>query len=121
MQIDYFEFIILVEACWYDSTILRHSVLEKAINVWYHKLSQNERKSAYEFFKRTKGEEVTTEVQKRFMARYNPDNQYFIRYKYKFMKKEEFCRTYKYKDEYWLSTTQFVPVEIIKTITPIEL
>jgi hypothetical protein len=119
MQIDYFEFTILVEACWYDSTILRHSVMEKAINAWYHELNQNEKRRAYEFFKRTKGEEVTTEVQERFMARYNPDNQYLVGYKNKSMKKEEFCRAYKYNGIYWLSTTQFVPEEIIKTVTPL--
>ena len=78
IEIDYFEFSVLVEACWHSGTILRHSIMQKAINGWFHCLSADEQKSAYNFFKRTKGDESTEEIQKMFLARYDPDNQYIV-------------------------------------------
>ncbi len=64
LLIDFFEFQVLVEAAWYSGTILRHSIMQKAINVWYKHLSENERERTYDFFLRTKEDEIKLEIQK---------------------------------------------------------
>lgn len=98
--IDFFELELLIETCWYSGTILRHSVMQKAINYWYRHLTENERARIYEFFLRTKGDEITMEIQKRFMARYNPNNQFLI--ETCFEGKKEELRAYLFNGKYWI-------------------
>lgn len=112
MTIDYFEFTVLVEANWHSGTILRHSIMEKAINVWYKELTWKERKAAYEFFNRT--QKATNEIQERFLARFNPDNQFRVESAGKGIKRTEIL--YLYNGEYWETTTSFADKKYIKKI-----
>ena len=112
MTIDYFEFIVLIEASWHSGTILRHSIMEKAINVWYRDLSWNERARAYEFFNRT--QEAKNEIQERFLARFNPDNQFRVESVGKGLKRTDIL--YLYDGKYWDSTTSYADEKYIKKV-----
>ncbi len=118
LLIDFFEFQVLVEAAWYSGTILRHSIMQKAINVWYKHLSENERERTYDFFLRTKEDEIKLEIQKRFMARYNPNNQYKVFAIYN--GEEQIIETYLFNDKYWISETTQVAQEYIIKVEKIE-
>ena len=112
MTIDYFEFTVLVEASWHSGTILRHSIMEKAINVWYKDLTWNDRARAFEFFNRT--QKAENEIQKRFLARFDPSNQYKVESAGKGIKRVDIL--YLYEGEYWDSTRSFAAKEYIKKI-----
>lgn len=112
MTIDYFEFTVLVEASWHSGTILRYSIMEKAINVWYKDLTWNERKSAFEFFNRTC--EAKNEIQERFLARFNPDNQFRVHSKGKGIERTDIL--YLYQGTYWDTTRSFADEEYIESI-----
>lgn len=109
MKIDYFEFLVLIEASWSSGTILRHSIMQKAINVWYHELTKNERLRAFEFFKKTQKE--TESIQIEFMDRFNHDNQYHV-----FLKKgkeKQNAECYFSNGQYKITTNTFCPKEYI--------
>lgn len=112
MTIDYFEFTVLVEASWHSGTILRHSIMEKAINVWYKELTWKERKAAYEFFNRT--QKATNEIQERFLARFNTDNQFRVHSKGKGIERTDIL--YLYQGTYWDTTRSFADEEYIESI-----
>lgn len=112
MTINYFEFTVLVEASWHSGTILRHSIMEKAINVWYRDLSWNERSRAFEFFNRT--QDAKNEIQERFLARFNPDNQFKVESDGKGIKRSDIL--YLYKGEYWETTRSFADKKYIKKV-----
>jgi hypothetical protein len=110
--IDFFEFQVLVEASWHAGTILRHSIMKNAINHWYHNLNEAERKRTHEFFARTKDAEL--EIQKRFMARYNPATQYKVEVRY--MGEDDTIDAYLFNGKYWTSDSTHVNNDfIIKT------
>ena len=108
MTIDYFEFIVLIEAAWSAGTILRHSILVKACDVWYHSLSKNDRLRAFEFFK---GLEKIQEIHFRLWSRFNPMLQYKVYLDNNGDKQEPEC--YLYQNEYWTSSFQFANKEFI--------
>lgn len=111
IEIDYFELTCLVESAWFSGTILRHSIMQKAIGEWYGVLSDNQRKSMYDFFLRTKGDEMQEDIQKIFMARYNPDTQFEIKTVHK--GKEEMHNAYLYNGKYYVSETVSLVEEFI--------
>lgn len=76
VSIDFFELTVLIEASWDGGTILRHSIMEKAINKWFHAMTPDDQKRIHEIFNRIKIAE--TPLQKQFLARFDPDNQYAI-------------------------------------------
>jgi hypothetical protein len=112
MTIDYFEFTVLVEASWHSGTILRYSIMVKAIDVWYRDLTWNERSRAFKFFNRT--QKAENEIQKRFLARFNPDNQFRVESAGKGLKRTDIL--YLYKGEYWDSTRSCADSKYIKKI-----
>jgi hypothetical protein len=116
MTIDYFEFTVLVEASWYSGTILRHSIVEKAINVWYRDLTWKERASAFEFFNRT--QKAETEIQRRFLARFDPNNQYRVESAGKGLKRTDIL--YLFDGEYWDSTSSVADAKFIKKIEKVD-
>lgn len=107
--IDYFEFNVLIEASWYAGTILRHSIMLKAINTWYHLLSENEQAKVYEFFNRT--QEAEKEIQKRFLARYNPNNQFSVTTCYKGETGK--TKAYFFNGKYWINDTTMIDEKYI--------
>lgn len=108
MVIDRHEFTVLIEASWHAGTILRHSIMEKGINVWYHEMSEEDRVRVYEFFNRTKSdpEDRKIEIQQKFLARYNPDNQYVVQTKSG--EKYESTNAYKFDNQYFINTDTFL-------------
>lgn len=115
MTINYFEFLVLVEASWYVGTILRHSIMVKAIDVWYHALSKNNRQKAFEYF--TRHNACTEETHHRFMARYNPECQYRITLVNGSQK--DIVECYMFNNEYWNSSFQCCNKDFITHIAAI--
>jgi hypothetical protein len=79
IELDFFEFSLLVESCWRAGTILRACTMEKVINTWYFLLTPEERKRLYGYAIRTwtmSEDGLMHEYQRAFLARYNPDKQY---------------------------------------------
>jgi hypothetical protein len=112
ITIDLFEFQVLVEASWHAGTILRASIMKNAINGWYHKLSCEERARTFEFFQRT--QEATLAIQKRFLARYDPSNQYNAHVNYNGEKQS--IETYFFEGKYWTNETTHVAPEYILNV-----
>lgn len=82
--------------------------MDKAIDVWYHQMTDMEKRRAYEFFNRTKAadEDRKLETQQRFLARFNPDNQYEVYTEFEGTK--EVNTAYRFEDKYFLNTTTFI-------------
>ncbi len=99
--LDLFETEVLIEASWHSGTILRHSIMQRAINEWYHLLSTHERACIYEFFARTHSAE--DEIQNIFMARYNPANQYMVHVEFEGQKETRHC--FLFNGQYRISDT----------------
>lgn len=87
--------------------------MQKAIGEWYKALSDNQRKSMYDFFLRTKGEDIEEDIQKIFMARYNPETQYII--KTNFIVEEEY-EAYLYNGKYYINESTNLVEEFIVEI-----
>lgn len=119
MRIDYFEFTVLVEASWHAGTILRHTIMAKAINVWYHDLRPKDREAAYNFFNRIMADSKDLEIQKRFFARFNPNNQYEV--KTKFNGLTVWTDTYRFEDKYWINTSSHLNEDYIITVNKLQL
>lgn len=125
IQIDFFELQILVERCFNSSTILSMSVLEKAIDTWFFCLEKDEIKRIFEtiakFFKvvkvttaeglvyyaklspgKEKIEDFDNDFQKKFIARFNPDNQYMVTASDG--KKTETVQCFMFDNQYHVST-----------------
>lgn len=81
ITIDIFETMLLIDAAWFDSTILKSSILEKAVNVWFHRLKPEERGQIYNYLLTTKADskqEVFTKNQQMLLNRYNPKKQFIV-------------------------------------------
>lgn len=116
MQIDYFEFLILVDSSWHSGTILRHSVLLKAMDVWYHEMTDNDRARAFEYVTRT--QKVENETHRRFLARFDPDNQYDVTSEGKGIKGTKRC--YLFEGKYWDTVNSFAGEEWIKKVEKVK-
>jgi len=115
LTIDYFELTVLIEASWHAGTILRYSIIEKAIDYWYNRLEDNDRARLYDFFKRDF--EVKEEIQEIFMARYNPDNQYEVTTDFEGKINKYHC--FKWCDEYHTDKKTSIKEKYITEITKI--
>jgi len=119
IQIDFFELSILIEACWSGGTILRASVMQKAVDEWYHKLTPNERERLYSYtirVLRDKGAvmEMDKEIQEIFLARYNPANQYEVYYVDNGEKKSR--QAFKWNNKYYINRTTHIIPEVITQV-----
>lgn len=112
--LDVHDFTVLIEASWHCGTILRYSIMERAINEWYAALSPPELARVYEFFNRT--QKPKEEIQHKFLARYNPNNQFFVTTLYE--GKKETHHAYKFNDEYFVSSTKRISKEYITEVEP---
>jgi hypothetical protein len=90
---------------------------QKAINFWYEELNENERARVYEFFNRT--QEAELDIQKKFMARYNPKNQFRVSTLFEGNREE--VETYLFNNQYWLSETVRVEEKYIIGVEKIKV
>lgn len=115
MTIDYFEFLVLLEAAWYGGTILRHSILIKAMNVWYHALNSKDRIRAYEYMRDKL--KVGDGTHRRLLARFNPELQFRVSLSNGTM--EDVVDCYLFEGEYWTSSFQCCEGEYIQNVEKI--
>ena len=81
-QIDYFELMFLAEACMPPAPIARACFWDKMIDEYYHQLSWYERRHLHEYFHRNMffRNNLTRNDIAHFDARYDPENQYIVKY-----------------------------------------
>lgn len=107
VEIDVNEVMTLIEVSW-ESNCRQHN-LRRAINVWYHHLCDHERVRIYDWMKRIL--EPKTEIQKRMMARFDPNNLWEIKARLGDVEQTGMC--YFFEDRYWESENTYVPNEVI--------
>jgi hypothetical protein len=100
-EVDFFQLEKLIEASWSGQTILQFCVLQDLINVHFYKMSDSQRKAIHSFFttkmtfEKQLYNEDTNEVREKIIARFDPNNQVFI-------KDSEFeGSVFLFKDRYW--------------------
>jgi hypothetical protein len=113
ITIDYFEYLVLIDTSWCDSTILRSSILQKTIDVWYDKLNADQRKGVYVYLKR---KECDQNIHDQILARYNPDNQFKVTVNYKGDVSTIDC--YSFEGHFYKNRTSFVADEYIVSTVP---
>jgi len=109
MVIGYFELLLLIDAAWSCGTILKHSIIVKLMDTWYHALSKNNRERVYSYIRRVLVPQQ--EIHQRLLARFNPDNQYRVHIDNNGDKQTPEC--YFYEGEYWTSSFQFANKDFI--------
>lgn len=79
--IDVFETMLIIDAAWLDGTALKSSVLEKAVNVWFHQLTPYQRGQINTYLQQTKvksNQAVFTKNQQLLLNRFNPEKQFIV-------------------------------------------
>lgn len=121
-EINFFEFMFLVEACIPPRPIARSVFWDDVIDKYYHLMSREERKHLYDFMNRNmsfihsfvnRDEQCIV-----FNARFNPLNQYAVYAKIP-NGKEEWIETFLYNGKYHTQTDRWVSEEYIIDINPI--
>ena len=83
-EVDFFQLEKLIEASWSGQTILQFCVLQDLINIHFVKMSDSQRKSIHSFFttkmtfEKQLYNEDTNEIREKIIARFDPNNQFFI-------------------------------------------
>jgi hypothetical protein len=81
-KIDFFELSFLVEACIPPRPIARSMFWDEVINVYYHQMSWDERRSMFDWLSRnptfTDGLVAKNKQVEAFEARFNPDKQFMV-------------------------------------------
>mgnify|MGYP006304071035 CR=1 FL=1 len=109
--LDFHEVTVFIEACFHAGTILRASILDKIADNWYHMMNQYERKSIYSWLKRRYGDDELDERQRRFMARFNPENQYLLTMKHE--GEEQKAEAYEFEGKYWVGNQSYADEKYI--------
>ena len=81
-QIDYFELMFLADACMPPAPIAKACFWDKMIDEYYHQLSWYERRHLHQYFQRNmhyKNNLIRNDI-RHFDARYDPENQYIVKY-----------------------------------------
>jgi len=121
-QINFFEFMFLVEACIPPRPIARSFFWDDVINKYYHLMTQDERKHLYKSISDNlcfiDGLDKENEQCLIFKARFNPLNQYGVKAHHP-NGNEEWVHTFLYKGKYHTEINYWVTDEHIKDITPI--
>jgi hypothetical protein len=119
-NIDFWELCFLAEACIPPRPVARTIFWHNLTNLYYHKMTKNERDRLFDFMNRNSKYEESLKTQEDtqiFHARFDPNNQYRITTD--FQDKEEvyetFLRNNKYyiSGEIWISQSDIVKVEKI--------
>jgi hypothetical protein len=105
-NIDFFEFIFLVEACIPPVPIARSCFWEKVINIHYHELNENERKKLFEIITNNQNFTNKDEDCRLFFARYNPENQYMVDTEFEGKKEQHEC--FRFNDKFHLTKSKFI-------------
>jgi hypothetical protein len=83
-EVDFFQLEKLIEASWSASTILQFCVLQDLIDIHFYKMSDSQKKAVHSFFatkmtfEKKLYNEDTNEIREKIIARFNPNNQYYI-------------------------------------------
>jgi len=121
-QIDFFELAFLAEACIPPRPIARAMFWQNLTKVYWAKMTEGERGHLFEWlnrndrYKESLQKEDDTKV---FHARFDPDNQYMIKTKYKNEKKRWVKgehRAFKLGDRYWIGHNTYIPEENITEV-----
>ena len=116
-QIDFFELAFLTEACLPPSPIARHFMFMKVIDRYYHNMSWEQRKHFFQWIgKKLNMEHEESQI---FYARFNPDNQFNV--KYLNGEKEENIEAFLFKEKYMISSNGRVNEKYIKSVEKIKL
>ncbi|MFZ1704344.1 MAG: hypothetical protein WAT79_08350 [Saprospiraceae bacterium] len=114
-EIDIFEFMKLAELCFYSRTGVSVSFLDKAIGL-YHSMPPNEKLRMNILVKQMNkdlfaGDKILDELQGKFLARFDADNQYKVTVGKG--KERETRFMYLYDGRYWDDVSTFAPEENI--------
>ena len=116
VDLDLFEMSWLLESCLRGSH-LRSGTIDRFIDNWYWMFNGTERIKLYEWMLRLvydgkfKPMPSMCGSDARFMARYNPDNQYELEVSLSDSKR--FIRAYMFEDSYWVDSVRRVDHDII--------
>lgn len=121
--IDFEEFAFLVEACIPPKPIARTQFWKKVINNYYHQMNWDERNKLHEWInlngnykEQLKGGGEYVEI---FEARFNPDNQYYVKTKYG--SKKEYFHCFLYNDRYYTRLDKFINDDYIITVEKMDI
>ncbi len=113
-KIDFFELMILTSHCYGNQPIARSMFFDNISDNYYHSMTKNERIRMFKYITDDSFFDKEIETNKHFIARFNPDNQYLIKTKYK--KKEEEIECYKYNGDYHTKKNKYIAKEYIISI-----
>jgi hypothetical protein len=114
-QIDFFELMILAEACIPPAPIARGYFFDNLSDIHYHKMSEDERASLLSYIvHRNLKFDMSVEDCQHFYARYNPENQYIVKLSNNGNNEEAEC--YLYNGNYHTTRTRFAAPQYIKSI-----
>jgi hypothetical protein len=116
-QIDFFELAFLAEACIPPRPIARAMFWQSLTDKYWYEMTEGERAHIFEWLQKSwvYEESLTKEEDTQvFHARFNPDNQYMVKTKYK--DKEEEHRTFKMNDRYYTGRNKSLVDEYIISV-----
>ena len=119
-MIDIFEFMKLAELCFYSQTGVSIIFIERAINM-YHDMPEFDKQKMdilrKQLIRSIDGGRELSNIQGKFLARFDPDNQYMVTVKYKENKETRYM--YMYEGMYWDGKSMFAPPENIHELVKI--
>jgi hypothetical protein len=115
-EIDFFELIVLTEACWNGGTILRATFLEMLITEHYAKMTKQQRISFWNFLERYSknnypDSQMNNETRLRVLARFMPEMQYTVLTEIN--GKREAFEAYLFADKFWINLNTFIEPKYI--------
>ena len=117
-QIDFFELAFLAEACIPPRPIARAMFWQNLTKHYWGQMTEGERAHLFEWlnrndwYKESLEKEIDTHV---FHSRFNPDNQYMVKYKHENESGEK--RAFKMFDRYYIGHDQWIAEEYITEVT----
>lgn len=118
VNLDLFEMSWLLESCLRGSH-LRNGTIDKFVDIWYGKLNGRERQQLYEWMLRLlydgefKPMPSMGGADERFIARYNPDNQYEVEAVWSGTR--QMIRAFKLGKKFYVNSTRFInPKSIVR-------
>lgn len=116
-KIDFFELCFLAEACMPPRPIARMNFWENLTNIYWAKMTENERTRLFNFLNRNSFYETSLKEEpetKVFHARFDPKNQYLVSTNYK--DKDEQHRAFKMNDKYYVASTTWIDEKYITKV-----
>lgn len=113
-EVDFFQLEKLIEASWSGQTILQFCVLQDLINIHFVKMTEGQRKAIHSFFttkmtfERQLYNEDTNEIREKIIARFDPNNQFFVQ------DSEIEEPVFLFRDKYWKDANTYVKETNIK-------